>query len=152
MCIWEGWAWSEWPCLTQEKEMVQFDTGTILVVGQVTIQQIHSIFIGSITLNVLILLHVLLMIDVISLVTVHSQRSKAFFWSRPEKETIVRQLKFVLNFCHNDFNESSLQWHLQLLGTSIQSNGSNPILFDMIDFLRSVSMAHRTVMSEPNLL
>ena len=125
----------------------EFQLDIILVVGQVTIQQIHGIFIGIIILNVLILLHFIKSrFDQPSYNTFTMDES--LLLKSAKKEDYSEELKFVLDFYHNDFNESSLQLHLQLLGMSTQSNGSNPTLFDIIDFLRSLSLSKTAAMSE----
>ena len=53
----------------------------------------------------------------------------------------------MLNFYHCDFNESSLSSHLQLLGTAMEANNSQPCLQD-IEYLKSLTPAQRSIMSE----
>ena len=64
------------------------------------------------------------------------------------KEDHRDELDFVLEFYHDDFNASSLESHLLLLGTAMESSASPPSLLDVVETLKSLSPAQRCMMSE----
>jgi hypothetical protein len=54
----------------------------------------------------------------------------------------------VVDFYHDDFNKSSLSSHLELLSTAVEPKEGQLCLGDIIDSVKSLSSAQRTIMSE----
>ena len=64
------------------------------------------------------------------------------------KEDYSIELKYVVDFYLDDFNEASLSSQLQLLGTAMDATVSQLNLVDIIDYVKSLSPAQLGIISE----
>ena len=66
----------------------------------------------------------------------------------PKGEDFSDELKFVIKFYHDNFNESSLMTHLQLFSTTMQTTRDDCSLSHIINLLKSLSPIQRSLLSE----
>ena len=64
------------------------------------------------------------------------------------KEDFHEELKRITKFFHDDFSESNLCTHLQVLGSSIPATDQRHTIKDIVEYIRLLSPAQRCIMSE----
>ena len=64
------------------------------------------------------------------------------------KENFIEELKYVVDFYHNDFNKDSVQLNLELLSAAMETKQSQPCVSEIIDYVKPLSPSQRSIMSE----